>query len=156
MSSNQHNTLFFFFFFFFFSFFFYFFLATFPSHFVFFISPFSQFSSTNFFQYLSLTLFQILLALTQYPHFNKVTSVSHSSSRIKTHFSTPLWNNYLTIVLIGDSMILIRNQEPVHFSSTHDMQWWWGSICDKNSRWEQQIEKLCTVMIGHRSVFIYM
>ncbi|KAM3730180.1 hypothetical protein ACB098_12G068100 [Castanea mollissima] len=76
--------------FFFFSFFFRFFSATFPSPFAFFISPFSQFSSTNFFQYLSLTLFQILLALTQYPHFNKVTSVSHSSSRIKTHFSTTL------------------------------------------------------------------
>ena len=82
---------------------------------------------------LSVTLFQILLALNQYPHFNKVTSVIHSSSRIKTHSSTTLWSNFLTVVLISDSMILIKNQDPVHFGSTNDMQRWWGSIGNENS-----------------------
>ena len=46
----------------------------------------------------------------------------HGSSRIKTHIGITLWSSFLTVVLIGNSTILIKNQDPVHFGSTHGMQ----------------------------------
>ena len=115
-----------------------FFSATFSSPFVFFISPyFPPHTHTSshfvFFQVstpLSLTLcftccmFNPVPTLqqsdfceSQFPSHNEASP--HGSSRIKTHFGTTIWGSFFIVVLISDSMILIENQDVIHFGSIH-------------------------------------
>ena len=46
-------------------------------------------------------------------------ALPHGSSRIKTHFGTTIWGSFLIVVLINNSTILIKNQDPIPFGSIH-------------------------------------